>query len=81
MSHRATTDQEFSEWLDHPVTKAYRSMLKKWKEELKEEWASGSFTDMSQFGTAILNAKAIGQCELLDRLHDTEVNDINGEAK
>lgn len=38
-------------------------MLRARVEERKEQWASGQFTDLSQYGTAILNAKAIGAVE------------------
>ena len=39
-----------------------------WKRQRQEQWSSGQFTDLSQFGTAILNAKAIGNVEMLDKI-------------
>lgn len=38
------------------------------QESLKVRWASGEFTHVEQYATAISNAKAIGQCEMLERL-------------
>lgn len=56
-------EEEFASWLEHPVTKALRQVLYARVELEKERWASGAFTDQGQFATAILNAKAIGNCE------------------
>jgi hypothetical protein len=54
-------------WLENPVTQLLRKrLLPQWVEEEKDRWAAGHFTDLSQFGTAILNAKAIGRCETLE---------------
>ena len=55
--------EEFLGWLEHPVTKALRQALRAKIEFEKERWASGAFTDQGHFATAILNAKAIGNCE------------------
>lgn len=61
-------ESEFKEWLEHPITKDVKLILQARISELKNKWASGAFTDMSQYGTAILNAKAIGTCEAFDRV-------------
>jgi hypothetical protein len=42
-----------------------KRLLPQWVEEEKERWMAGHYTDMSQYGTAILNAKAIGRCEAI----------------
>lgn len=49
------------------------------REREKESWASGAWTDMSQFGTAILNAKAIGKCELIEDVVSVEYEQLLGE--
>lgn len=54
-------------------------MARQRKLELQEQWASGKFTDQSQFGTAILNAKAIGNCETLDWFLDLDYEALLGE--
>jgi hypothetical protein len=46
---------------------------------LQEQWAAGQFTDQSSFGTTILNAKAIGVCESVDRLLNLEYEQLEGE--
>lgn len=60
------SEEEFLGWLEHPITKALRQMMRNRINLEKERWASGAFTDQSQFGTAILNAKAIGGCEVCE---------------
>lgn len=54
-------------------------MLGKWRDQVKEQWASGAFTDMSQFGTGILNAKAIGAVQLIDQVIGLEYDRVLGE--
>lgn len=66
----------FKDWLEHPVTRAFQAFLGREQERLKNAWAGGAFTDMGQFGTAILNAKAIGQCETLEMLKTLEAEDV-----
>lgn len=75
-------EETWKAWLDHPVTQVLREYLRKEKHSLQERWSAGEFTDMSHFGTAILNAKAVGQCEVIENLLDfdyekllTEIDD------
>jgi hypothetical protein len=73
------TEQEWKEWQQHPATLALRKVLGNWQSNLKEQWAAGVFTDQSQFATAISNAKAIGNCEVIGRLIDFEYEQLEGE--
>ena len=76
---RLPTGEEWEQWLDHPATKALQSVLRSWKEGVKDQWAAGAFTDMSQFGTAILNAKAIGAVQIIDQIIGIEYDRVAGE--
>jgi len=76
VSKPSVTEQEFNDWLQHPVTLAIKEYLKREIEAKKEEWASGVFTDQSQYSTAILNAKAIGVCEALTRVGELEFSQL-----
>ena len=78
--NRLPTEQEFKDWLEHPATQAIHRTLRNWQQGLKDNWASGSYTDMSQYGTAILNAKAIGTCEALDRVIEIDFEQLVGES-
>ena len=74
------SEQEWEDWQAHPGTQVLHQVLLAWKEQVKEQWAAGSFTDMSQFGTAILNAKAIGAVQLIDQVIGLEYERIMGEV-
>lgn len=50
------------------------------EDELKNQWAEGNFTALNQYGTTIANAKAIGNCEMLDKLKNVEVMDLYEES-
>ena len=73
------TEQEWLEWKQHPCSEALQQILLNWKNELKSQWAAGTFTDLSQFGTAILNAKAIGNCEAFDKIAELEYEQLESE--
>ena len=77
---RLPREEEFKEWLEHPATKALHRILRGWQSDLKEQWASGAFTDQSQFGTAISNAKAIGNCEVIERTLGLDYEQMLGES-
>lgn len=62
------SQEEWEEWVQHPTTKSLRVVLRLWQEGLKDRWARGEFTDQQQFATAMLNAKAIGEFEALERV-------------
>lgn len=74
------SQEEFDAWRDHPVTHLLRELAQRRKEQLKEQWASGQFTDLSQYGTAILNAKAIGRCEEISWFADLDYETFLGEC-
>lgn len=72
-------EEEFEAWLAHPVSRILLEAAERRKEAFKEQWAAGVFTDLSQYGTAILNAKAIGGCEQLDWLIGLDYETLKGE--
>ena len=41
MSKRLPTEQEFLDWLDHPVTQAQNQLLETWREELRDRLEDG----------------------------------------
>ena len=60
----------------HPVTQALQLLLRRRQDDLKEQWAAGQFTDQGQFGTAILNAKAIGNCEAYEKIEQLDFEEF-----
>lgn len=39
----------------------------------------GEFTDVSQYSSAIVNAKRVGQCEILNHLRRLDFEQMQGE--
>jgi hypothetical protein len=74
-------EQDFIDWLDHPVTLKFMAFLARRKEDLKEQWASGAFTHVERYAAAIANAKAIGQCEEISRILELEHGQLANEEE
>ena len=53
----------FNEWLEHPVTKAVRDLLQAKREELRQQWEGGSFSDYSVETTVLVNVGNLGTCK------------------
>ncbi len=60
---RSVTEEEFKEWLTHPVTKEVMALLEARREELRRQWEGGSFTDYSQDTTVLVNVGNLGTCK------------------
>ncbi len=60
---RAITEAEFKEWLEHPVTQAVKAILEKKREQMRQDWEGGSFTDYESSTTALINVGNIGTCK------------------
>lgn len=70
------SQEEFQEWLLHPVTRAFRAKMMESRERLKESWAQGAFR-----GDHALEARVQGQCEILKQILDAETpSDIETES-
>jgi len=57
------SENEFSEWLTHPVTKAVVKLLEKKREELRQQWEGGSFSDYTMEGNVLTNVGNLGTCK------------------
>lgn len=78
-SNLLVSEADFSDWLQHPVTLLLRAHLTAKREELKDRWAGGDFTNQEHFGTAMKNAEAIGACVVYANLLALEYEDLAGE--
>jgi hypothetical protein len=63
-----STLERYEDWLAHPITVALNHFLRSQLEELSRQWRQGNFTSDTVDKTALLNANAIGQCEVLENL-------------
>lgn len=86
MSERALTEEEFNEWWGHPGTRALVRILHAKREELRQDWEGGSFTDYSKDTTALVNVGNLGTCkgfafvtEFSYEQYLTEIDDGNSE--
>jgi hypothetical protein len=76
MSDKQKLDQQFKEWIQHPMTQHLRAWLRQGLEDEKDSWAAGAYTDQSQWATAIKNAEAIGRCGLAKTILELEPSQL-----
>lgn len=60
---RAMTEVEFNEWKLHPGTKAVMEILAAKREEMRQSWEGGAFTDYEFQAMALVNVGNIGTCK------------------
>lgn len=84
---RMPTEQEFAEWLVHPVTIAVREAFLAKREQLRQHWEGGSFTDYTSEGTILVNVGNMGTCKGLAAFTDLDYEQLlteldgNGEQQ
>lgn len=61
---------QWRNWLNQEETQTFFNDLDAMRGEILGAWASGSFTESSADATAQLNAKALGQIQMLDAILD-----------
>lgn len=59
---RHLSENEFKEWLEHPVTVAVKALFRAKRAELLNDWAEGKFTYPLAESTVMKNAEKIGVC-------------------
>lgn len=57
------TEEDFAAWLLHPATKEIMRVLHAKREELRQQWEGGSFSDYSKDTTALVNVGNLGTCK------------------
>lgn len=50
------------------MTQKYRKLLKKWREDLKEQWAAGLFTSQDREEMVTANFQALATVSILEKL-------------
>jgi len=73
------TEQEFKEWKLHPGTQAVMEILAKRREQLRQDWEGGSFTDYEAGTTALINVGNIGTCRGYAFVQDLDYEQYLGE--
>lgn len=55
-------------WLKEDVTQIFFSDMENMRKEIVDAWCAGEYTRESAEGTAALQAKALGQVQMLDAI-------------
>lgn len=76
---RSATEEEFKEWLLHPVTQEVMKVLAAKREDLRQLWEGGSFTDYSAETTVLVNVGNLGTCKGYAFVMDLTYEDLETE--
>lgn len=79
MNERWPTEQEFQEWLLHPVSKVVRAAAAQRYEAEKERWALGALQEDTPEKVAMANARALGNVQVLAWFKDMDYDDLTQE--
>lgn len=71
--------ETFLSWKAHPVTELLLKWAESKREELKESWASGSFSAAFTTEMLVKNAAATGACSILADIINVDYVDVQGE--
>lgn len=63
-------------WQENPVTREVKQLLRKWIKERQTQWADGLFLGEGQFATAVVNARAIGECDMARAILDMDLTTL-----
>ena len=73
---RSVSEEEFSGWLQEPVTQRLMDYLQQQQQLLMVRWATGAFTAQDQFGTVISNSESIGMCQAFRAIEKIEFSSL-----
>ncbi len=82
---RLPTEAEFNGWLADPVTAYVRTMLHAKREELRQQWEGGSFTDYEKDTTVLVNVGNLGTCKgyafVTDLTYEQLLTEVDDDGK
>lgn len=67
------SEEEFAEWLVHPVTRAFRERAQADLDARKESWSLSEFND-----NPLRDAKVRGECAILTQIVNLDFSDVKG---
>ena len=83
MTTPALTEEDFNAWLQHPGTIALKKILEVKREELRQNWEGGSFTDYTKDATILVNVGNLGTCKgyafVTDFTYEQYVSEISDD--
>lgn len=83
-SSNLPSEEQFIAWLQDPCTQLLREYCRRQREQLKEMWADGNFSDpTSATSMAIKNAGATGACsayqEIIEPVFQSLIDEVADE--
>lgn len=83
---RPPSEEEFAAWKRDPVTEFVCELLGRKREELRQAWEGGSFTDYEKEATVLVNVGNLGTCKgysfVQEMTYETILTEIDdGEPK
>ena len=69
---RLPTEEEYLDWQAHPVTKAFRRLLREARQGLMEQWAEGSLQSADPNETQAASLQALGQLKIYRNLEELD---------
>ncbi len=76
---RAPVESEFNEWKSHPVTIMVMEILSRKREEMRQAWEGGSFSDYDERAMALTNVGNIGTCKGYAYVQELDYFQLVGE--
>ena len=76
VKERLPVEQEYLDWRDHPVTKAFLRMLEEYREDLKDQWEQGLMQAADPLETAIANASAIAKTRFIKEILELDYDEF-----
>lgn len=67
---------DWDNWVQHPVTKALRELARKEQEQLRLNWANGTFVTGDAMHSMAMNAEALGRHQMLAMIVNLEMEDF-----
>ena len=65
-------EQDYRDWMNHPVTEAFLKLLEKRKQEIYRSWANEGYTSEYE------NAKALGMIYVVNSILDLDYESLVG---
>ena len=84
MSLPAITEEEFRAWKQLPATRILIAILQAKRENLRQRWESGAFTDYETAATVLVNVGNLGTCKgyafVTDFTYDDYLTELDDET-
>lgn len=72
------SEEDWNEWMQHPVTKLLRAWAAERQQALKDLWATGGFSASFEMEMLVKNAAATGACSAYAEVQELDFTDIIG---